>query len=120
MKHLGLLLYFSIATIVAAAQKSSTTDSALTKKDTFLIVDAACGQCMFQMKGKDCDLAVRVNGKTYYVDGTHIDEHGDAHAEDGFCNAIKKAKVQGTVVDDRFKATSFQLVPEKEKKKKKS
>ena len=117
MKRLSLFLFFSIATIVAAAQKSSTNDTALAKKESFLIVDAACGQCMFQMKGKDCDLAVRVNGNTYYVDGTHIDDHGDAHAEDGFCNAIKKAKVQGSVVDDRFKVTSFQLVPATEKKK---
>lgn len=119
MKRPILLLLLSISTFVAAAQKSNN-DTATTKKEAFMLVEAACGQCMFQMKGKDCDLAVRINGKSYYVDGTHIDDHGDAHAEDGFCNAIKKAKVQGAVVDDRFKATFFQLVPPTDKKKKKS
>jgi hypothetical protein len=36
------------------------------------------------LKGYACDLAVRIDGKTYFVDGTSIDSHGDAHAEDGF------------------------------------
>jgi hypothetical protein len=65
------------------------------------------------MKGKSCDLAVRIDGKAYFVDGTTIDEHGDAHAEDGFCNAIRKAAVTGKVENGRFKATSFTLIKEK-------
>lgn len=77
------------------------------------IAEAACGQCQFGMKGKGCDLAVRIDGKPYFVDGTSLDQHGDAHAEDGFCNTIRKAEVSGTVVDDRFKATSFKLIEEK-------
>ncbi len=76
------------------------------------MVDAACGQCMFELKDKDCNLAVRFNGKTYFVDGTNIDSHGDAHASDGFCNKIRKAKVQGEIIDNRFKATYFLLLPE--------
>ena len=28
---------------------------------------------------KGCDLAVRIDGKSYFVEGTKIDEHGDAH-----------------------------------------
>jgi hypothetical protein len=36
------------------------------------------------LKGYACDLAVRIDGKPYFVDGTSIDSHGDAHAEDGF------------------------------------
>ncbi|RYF83189.1 MAG: hypothetical protein EOO03_15575, partial [Chitinophagaceae bacterium] len=52
-------------------------------------VEAACGQCMFKLKGDDCDLAVRINGKAYFVNGTKIDDHGDAHADDGFCNRIR-------------------------------
>ena len=120
MKRLSLLLLICGASIVASAQKSTAADSLQNKKGAYTIVDAACGQCMFQMEGKDCDLAVRVNGKTYYVDGTHIDAHGDAHAEDGFCNAIKKARVQGAVVHDRFKVTNFQLVEDKKRKEKKN
>ena len=44
--------------------------------------------------------------------------YGDAHAEDGFCNSIRKAKVQGEVKDNRFKVTYFQLIPETSKEKK--
>jgi len=61
---------------------------------------------------------VRLDGKGYFVDGTKIDEHGDAHAEDGFCEAIRKAEVQGGIVNDRFVATYFKLVAEKPKKEK--
>ncbi|MCK8142106.1 DUF6370 family protein [Flavobacterium sp. I-SCBP12n] len=77
------------------------------------IVEAACGQCQFDMKGHGCDLAVRIDGKSYFVDGTSIDAHGDAHANDGFCAAVRKAEVVGKIVDDRFKVTSFKLVPKK-------
>ncbi len=73
-------------------------------------VETACGECQFHLKGKGCDLAVRIDGKAYFVDGTKIDDHGDAHAKDGFCNAIRKADVQGTLVENRFKATYFKLV----------
>lgn len=40
----------------------------------------------------------------------HIEDHGDAHDAEGFCNAIKKAKVQGTIVKDRFEVTYFELI----------
>ncbi|TGE29925.1 hypothetical protein E5K02_00420 [Hymenobacter metallicola] len=76
-----------------------------------LLVDASCGQCKLGLPGKSCDLAIRRDGKAYFVDGTTIDSHGDAHAKDGFCQAIRQARVQGEVVDNRFKATYFQLVP---------
>lgn len=76
------------------------------------IVEASCGQCQFGMKGKGgCDLAVRIYGKTYFVDGTDINKHGDAHAEDGFCSAIRKAEVVGEIKGDRFVASSFKLLP---------
>ena len=74
------------------------------------MVDAACGQCKLGLPGKSCDLAVRIDGKAMFVDGTHIDAHGDAHDETGFCNAIRKAEVQGTVVKDRFVVTYFRLL----------
>jgi hypothetical protein len=59
---------------------------------------------------------VRINGKCYFVDGTSIDDHGDAHAGDGFCEAIRKAKVQGEIVNNRFKATYFELIIPDDKK----
>jgi len=76
------------------------------------IVEASCGQCQFGMEGKECDLAVRIDGKSYFVDGTHIDKHGDAHAEDGFCAKVRKAEVVGEIVNNRFKVTYFKLLPE--------
>ena len=74
------------------------------------IVDAACGQCQLGLPGKSCDLAIRINGKAYFVDGTDIDSHGDAHAKDGFCEAIRKAEVQGEITGNRFKVTYFKLI----------
>jgi hypothetical protein len=110
MKTLFLFLCCSCFAMAAFAQ---TKDSTIAKPDLskkIQIVEASCGQCQFKLEGKGCNLAVRINGKSYFVDGTSIDEHGDAHAKDGFCEAIRKAEVQGEVVNNRFKATYFKLV----------
>ena len=76
---------------------------------------ASCGTCNFKMKAPGCPLAIKIEDKFYLVEGTKIDDHGDAHADDGFCNAIKKAKVQGTVEGDKFKVTYFEIIKEKAK-----
>ncbi|MFH7000280.1 DUF6370 family protein [Flavobacterium sp. FlaQc-57] len=102
----ALLILFLFVGIATQAQSKKTTEKPQ-------IVETACGECQFGMKGKSCDLAVRIDGKPYFVDGTTIDEHGDAHAEDGFCNKIRKASVTGKVENGRFKATSFTLLKEK-------
>lgn len=105
MKKIASLLFlFSVAFINAQDKKEQPKSQ---------IVEAACGQCQFKMKGHDCELAVRIDGKPYFVDGTSIDSHGDAHAVDGFCATVRKAEVVGSIVDNRFKATSFKLIPEK-------
>ncbi|WP_264519694.1 DUF6370 family protein [Flavobacterium sp. N1994] len=97
-----LVLFFCIS--LTAQEKPKTQ-----------IVEAACGQCQFGMKSKGgCDLAVRIDGKSYFVDGTDINKHGDAHATDGFCSAIRKAEVVGEVKNDRFVVSSFKLLPAKE------
>ena len=75
------------------------------------IVQASCGQCNFGMKPGGCDLAVKIDGKAYFVDGVKLDDHGDAHAHDGFCSVVRKAEVIGAVEGDRYKATSFKLLP---------
>lgn len=103
MKKIFLFVFlFSVALVNAQDKKEQPKTQ---------IVEASCGQCQFGMQAKGCDLAVRIDGKSYFVDGTSLDQHGDAHAEDGFCSAIRKAEVTGAVVDNRFKATSFKLLP---------
>ena len=90
------------------AQDSTQLKLDPTKK--VLLVEASCGQCQFKMAGKGCTLAIRINGKSYFVDQANIDAFGDAHGEDGFCNAISKAKVQGEIVNNKFVATYFELI----------
>lgn len=75
------------------------------------VVEAACGQCLFGKKGKGCDLAIRMEGKSYFVDGVNLDTLGDAHAKDGMCNVIRRAKVTGEIRNQRFAATSFVMLP---------
>ena len=106
------LLTFLLSCIAITTMAQTKEAGKMDPSKKLLTVDASCGQCKLGLKGKSCDLAVRMNGQAYFVDGTTIDQHGDAHADDGFCNQIRKAKVQGEVVDNCFKATYFQLLPE--------
>jgi len=79
--------------------------------DTPREVEASCGECNFDMPGSGCDLAVRIDGHAYLVEGTSIGEHGDSHADDGLCNAVRKARVTGHSEGNKFVATSFELLP---------
>ena len=79
-------------------------------------VEASCGECQLGLEGKSCDLAVRIEGKAYFVDGFKVDDFGDAHGKVGFCNAVRKAEVQGDIVEGRFKATYFKLLPAEKRK----
>ena len=110
-----ITLIFGCSAIPANAQTKEA--KAPGKSKEVMVVEASCGQCRFGLPGKSCDLAVRINGRAYFVDGSNIDSHGDAHAKDGFCNAIRKAEVQGQVVDKRFKAAYFHLLPDTAVKK---
>src|SRR5687768_7369333 len=108
MKSLIACSFFLIlVSTIASAQVADSTKSTPDKNRELLLVEAACGQCQFGLPGNSCDIAIRMNGKSYFVDGTAIDDHGDAHAKDGLCNAVRKANVQGAVVDNRFKASYF-------------
>ncbi|MEC9092658.1 MAG: DUF6370 family protein [Planctomycetota bacterium] len=73
-------------------------------------VEISCGECNFGMEGEGCTLAVRIDGKGYYVEGSSIDDHGDAHAEDGLCNCIRKARVVGKMDNGKFNAKSIKVL----------
>ncbi len=78
------------------------------------IVELSCGQCQFGLTSeKGCDLAVRIDGESYFVDGADIDEFGDAHDEEiGFCEVVRMAEVEGEVIDDRFIVKSVKMLDE--------
>ena len=96
------LLTFSLLFLITACKKSYTTY-------TNVQAEASCGQCMFDMEGSGCDLAVKIGDDYYYTEGTAIDDHGDAHADDGFCKAIKKVTISGEVANGKINVSSFKI-----------
>ena len=82
------------------------------KKENTQLAEVACGQCQFGLTSQEgCDLAVRIDGNAYFVDGAKIDDFGDAHNEHkGFCEVIRKGNVAGEIVDNRFKVESIKLI----------
>jgi len=117
MKQTLILLLCCGFLSASYAQDSKASKLKLDPTKKTMLADVSCGTCQFGMEGSDCKLAVRIKNKAYYVDGASIDDFGDAHAKDGFCNAVRKAKVQGEVTDNNeFKVTGLQLIPSKAKK----
>ena len=110
MKIFFIVVCSSAIAFTAIGQQKEAKQSPPDPTKKTRIVEAACGECQFGLDGKTCDLAVRIDGKSYFVDGTHIDSHGDAHSKDGFCNAIRKAEVQGEIVQGRFQVSYFKLL----------
>lgn len=106
MKKLILTALLAFGVSANAQEKTELKDR---------VVEASCGECQFEMDGKSCDLAVKIDGRAYYVEGMKIDDYGDAHAHNGLCNAIRKAKVSGEIKNDKFVATSFVLIDDKKK-----
>ena len=107
MKKIITVAFFLIGMASMNAQEKKTEQKTQ-------VVEASCGQCQFGMKDKPgCDLAVRIDGKSYFVEGTDINKHGDAHAHDGFCSATRQAEVVGEVKDNKFVVSHFKLLPQK-------
>lgn len=103
MKKILLIAFLLVNATLLAQEKKEVKPQ---------VVEVSCGQCKFGMtEKKGCDLAVRIDGKSYFVEGTKIDDHGDAHAKDGFCEAIRKAEVVGEIKDNAFVVSSFKLLP---------
>ncbi len=116
MKKLVLLAFCGLIMLSAMAQGNAAKIDKPDSTKRIQLVEASCGECQFHMDGKGCHLAVRMDGKAYFVDGTNLDDHGDAHAADGFCEAIKKAEVQGEIINNRYKVSYFKLTkPEVQK-----
>lgn len=113
MKSLILSILATIFTTIAFGQAAAKKQLVLDKNKQVDTLQAACGTCMFKMKGTGCTLAIKYNDTCYYVTGTDIDDHGDAHDKAGFCNAIRKAKVQGEVKNGKFVVTYFELLKPK-------
>jgi Family of unknown function (DUF6370) len=100
----------------AIAQDSAKNIPTPNPAKKILLAEASCGKCKFGMAGDDCELAVRINGKSYYLDGASIDAFGNAHAADGFCNVIRRSKVQGRLWTTALKqATSNYYLKQPEK-----
>jgi hypothetical protein len=107
MKKALLVAFFALGMTSMNAQEKKAANEPR-------VVEVACGQCMFGMKDKKgCDLAAMIDGKPYFVEGTKLNDHGDAHGPDGFCSAVSKAEVVGELKDNIFVVTAFKLYPRK-------
>ena len=104
-----ILLFLMVIPLISFSQKISEKTIKFNPEIHIIEVEASCGICLFNMEGSECKLAVKLNNVTYYVEGTGIDDHGDAHSKSGFCNAIRTAEVQGKIIDNKFHATYFEL-----------
>ena len=104
-----LLAMASLCAVACDGPVNEPTSLAATPR-TFQ-VEASCGECQFGLPGEGCTLAVRFGDAAYFVEGSGIDDHGDAHGPDGLCNAIRRAEVTGHVENGRFLARRFVLAP---------
>ena len=104
----SFILFFSIFFLLI--QNNSVTaqeHSESHKMKINMIVDASCSKCQFEKDDDTCLLAIEINSEIFYVEGTSIDAHGDAHGVTGFCNAIRKAHVIGEISENRFLLEKF-------------
>ena len=88
-----------------------TEEPKTTTTVNYKTIEASCGQCQLGLPGTGCDLAVLIDGSAYYVDGSGIDDHGDAHGTNGLCNVVRQARATGTIVDGRFNAGMLEILP---------
>ena len=108
------ILFLTVGFLLVACQpKINTTrqSNRTSEQVEAFVAEVSCGQCNFNLDGSGCDLAIRLKNAGYFVDGISIDDLGDPHDDNGLCNKIRSAKVQGKVKDDRFFATSIELLP---------
>ena len=102
-KHMKKIVILVILIVSAACANSKA------KKQ---IAELSCGQCQFGLTSQNgCDLAVRINDESYFVDGANINDFGNAHDKNtGFCEAVRKAEVTGELIDNRYKISTITLL----------
>lgn len=88
---------------VPSAPVASVEDQAATgETQTY---EVGCGGCIFQMEDAvGCEAAVKVDDKTYWIEGVKISAHNI-----GLCSGSAEADMAGEVKDGKFIATSFAL-----------
>ena len=69
----------------------------------------SCGMCNFMNGDNDCALTIKVGPNVLSLKDVGIDDHGDSHAKDGYCNVIKKVYVEGRVRGKTFKANKMEF-----------
>ncbi len=99
------------ADLIPATKKSNALVTGVSEsRNVEGLVIASCGMCNFGLDAKaGCSLTIKIGETTYSVKGTGIDDHGDSHAKDGFCNAVSVVSVVGNVKDNLFLAESFEF-----------
>lgn len=120
MKAICIMFSFLLMSVSGFGQVAKGLAKKPDAGKQLMAVEASCGECNFGLKGSDCNLAVRIDGKAYFVDGVDISHYGHPHDKDGFCLAVRKAEVQGEVKDGRFQASYFKLLDVEKPKNKKA
>lgn len=103
------ILYMLVGVVAGCGLVTNNSQGILELRDE--IVEIACGECQFDVHGDDCHLAMRFREHCYFIHGSDIDDHGDAHAPDGLCNCIRLARVSGEIVGELFHASQVDLLP---------
>ena len=114
MKYISfIIISFSCSSDVKTPSelKSSFIENATVGVFLNGVAYASCGLCNFNLiESSNCELAIKVGKAVYRVEGSGIDDHGDAHAQNGLCNSIQLASITGKIDSNFFYAETFDLV----------
>ena len=69
----------------------------------------SCGMCNFFTEDKICSVSVKIGKDVFKVHGVNIDDHGNSHAVDGYCNVIKRAYVNGELKNNKLHAEKVEF-----------
>ena len=97
---------------VSVSNKSNSLVTAIPETGNIEgFVIASCGMCNFgYKKSRGCSLTIKIGDAIYPVEGTSINDHGDAHSEEGMCSAIRVAYASGKIKKNKFYSDFFTLI----------